>query len=51
MCLLTSGPFTYLHDFPANLNEAIGVLLVPDHQRHPRIALEVAKLMAVKFGV
>jgi len=40
-----------LYHFPAHLNKAVGIILVPDQERDPRIALDVAKLLAVHLGV
>src|SRR5918992_735115 len=40
-----------LYYLPTHFDEAIGVLLIPDHDRHPRVAFDVAKLLAVHLGV
>src|SRR5918993_524858 len=39
------------YDFPAHFDEAIGVFHIPDRDRHPRVAFDVAKLLAVHLGV
>ncbi len=39
-------------DLPAYLHKAVGVILVPDRERHPRVALDdVLELLAVHLGV
>src|SRR5215212_6363446 len=40
-----------LHHLAARLGVAVGVLLVPDRQRHPRVTLDVLELLAVYFGI
>ncbi len=43
--------FHLLYDFSAHFDEAIGVFHIPDRDRHPRVAFDVAKLLAVHLGV
>ena len=40
-----------LYAFPTHFDEAAGVLPVLAHERHPRVALDVAKLRAMHLGV
>jgi hypothetical protein len=43
--------FHLLYDFSAHFDETIGVFHIPDRDRHPRVAFDVAKLLAVHLGV
>ena len=39
------------HDLAAHLNVAVGVILGPDHHRNPRLTLDVAKLLTMRFCI
>jgi hypothetical protein len=41
----------HLYYFPAHFDEAIGIFHIPDRDRHPRVAFDVAKLLAVHLGI